>query len=60
MSIETLKLLKTQFRDLVFPMTIDLTIKHPEASMQGVPLVVLDQNHYGAKSYQELAEFILK
>jgi chromosome partitioning protein len=59
MSIETLKLLKKQFRNLVFPVTIDFTVKHPEASMQGVPLVILDPNHLGSQSYQKLAELIV-
>jgi chromosome partitioning protein len=58
MSIETLKLLRTQFSDLVFPFTIDFTVKHPEASMQGVPLVILDPTHFGSQSYQKLAELI--
>jgi chromosome partitioning protein len=58
MSIETLKLLRTQFSDLVFPFTIDFTVKHPEASMQGVPLVILDPTHFGSQSYQKLAKLI--
>jgi len=60
MSAETLKLLKTQFGDLVFPLTIDFTIRHPEASMQGVPLVILNPNHPGAQAYQKLTELILE
>jgi chromosome partitioning protein len=59
MSIETLKLLRTQFSDLVFPFTIDFTVKHPEASMQGAPLVILDPTHFGSQSYQKLAELII-
>jgi chromosome partitioning protein len=59
MSIETLKLLRTQFSDLVFPITIDFTVRHPEASMQGVPLVILDPTHFGSQSYQKLAELII-
>ncbi|MDR1103954.1 MAG: ParA family protein [Endomicrobium sp.] len=59
MSIETLKLLRTQFSDLVFPVTIDFTVKHPEASMQGMPLVILDPTHFGSQSYQKLAELII-
>jgi chromosome partitioning protein len=60
MSTETLKLLRTQFGDLVFPLTIDFTIRHPEASMQGVPLVILNPNHPGAQAYQKLTELILE
>jgi chromosome partitioning protein len=60
MSIETLKLLKAEFKDLVFPLTIDFTIKHPEASMHGVPLILFNPNHPGAQVYQKLTELILR
>jgi chromosome partitioning protein len=41
---------------LLFPISIDFSIRHVEASLAGEPIVVLDPSHQGAIAYQQLAE----
>jgi chromosome partitioning protein len=41
---------------ILYPISIDFSIRHVEASLAGEPIVVLDPTHQGAIAYQQLAE----
>jgi chromosome partitioning protein len=43
------------YPELLYPIAIDFSVKHIEASLAGEPIVVLDPDHQGAIAYQELA-----
>jgi chromosome partitioning protein len=43
------------YPDLLYPIGIDFSVKHIEASLAGEPIVVLDPSHPGAVAYRELA-----
>jgi len=42
--------------EILYPISIDFSVKHIEASLAGEPIVVLDPAHQGAVAYQQLAE----
>ena len=44
------------YPELLYPISIDFSVKHIEASLAGEPIVVLDPDHQGAVAYQQLAE----
>ena len=44
------------YPELLYPMGIDFSVKHIEASLAGEPIVLLDPEHQGAVAYQRLAE----
>jgi cellulose biosynthesis protein BcsQ len=47
---------KRTYPELLYPISIDFSVKHIEASLAGEPIVVLDPGHQGAVAYQQLAE----
>lgn len=51
--------IKNQYKDLVFPIEISFSIKHVEATLAGVPIVLFDPKHQGSIAYKKLAELIL-
>ena len=46
------------YPNLVYPFSVDYSVRHPEATLAGVPIVVSDPNHNGAIAYTHLAEVI--
>jgi chromosome partitioning protein len=44
------------YPELLYPISIDFSVKHIEASLAGEPIVVSDPGHQGAVAYQQLAE----
>ncbi len=46
------------YPDLVYPFSVDYSVRHPEATLAGVPIVISDPNHNGAIAYKKLAEVI--
>ena len=44
------------YPELLYPISIDFSVKHIEASLAGEPIVVLDPDHQGAVAYHQLAE----
>jgi chromosome partitioning protein len=44
------------YSQILYPISIDFSIRHVEASLAGEPIVVLDPTHQGAIAYQQLAE----
>lgn len=46
------------YPDLVYPFSVDYSVRHPEATLAGVPIVVYDPEHNGAIAYKKLAEVL--
>jgi chromosome partitioning protein len=49
---------KEAYPDLVYPFVVDYSVRHPEASLAGQPIVTYDENHSGAIAYKKLAEVL--
>jgi chromosome partitioning protein len=49
-----------QYGDLVYPFQVDFSIKHTEASLAGLPILLYDPHHQGSQAYQQLAQTILE
>jgi chromosome partitioning protein len=47
---------KAIYPHLLYPMEIVYSVKHPEASLAGLPIVLYDPTHQGALAYMQLAE----
>ena len=50
---------KNNYPELLFPFSIDYSIRHSESNLAGLPIVLYDPNHQGAIAYKQLAEAIL-
>ncbi len=50
---------RTAYGELLYPFQVDFSVKHAEASLAGVPLVLYDPRHQGSEAYFELAERFL-
>jgi chromosome partitioning protein len=46
------------YPNLVYPFSVDYSVRHPEASLAGQPIVIWDETHSGAIAYIKLAEKI--
>lgn len=46
------------YPDLVYPFSITYSVRHPEATLAGQPIVVFDPEHPGSLVYKQLAEVI--
>ncbi len=46
-----------RYPELLYPLSVDFSVKHIEASLAGEPIVVLDPTHQGAVAYRQLAEW---
>lgn len=51
---------KDAYKELLLPIAVDFSIKHTEASLMGMPIILYDPQHPGSKSYIELANFIIR
>lgn len=49
---------KEAYPDLLYGFGVDYSVRHPEATLAGVPLVIYDPNHSGALAYKRLAEVV--
>lgn len=49
---------KEKYGDLVFPMEVAFSIRHVEATLAGIPIVIFDPKHQGSITYKKLAEVI--
>jgi chromosome partitioning protein len=47
---------KNTYPDLLYPFSIDFSVKHIEASLAGQPIVLYDPSHPGSVAYTQLAE----
>jgi len=50
---------RATYPDTVYPFSVEFSIKHAEASLAGVPIVIFDPDHNGAIAYKKLAETLL-
>jgi chromosome partitioning protein len=46
------------YPQLVYPFVIEYSVRHPEATLAGVPIVVYEPEHGGAVAYKKLAEVV--
>jgi chromosome partitioning protein len=46
------------YPELVYPFSVDYSVRHPEATLAGTPIVVYEPEHSGAKAYKKLAEVV--
>lgn len=51
--------LKEKHPKLVYPFEVDFSVRHIEASVAGVPIVLFDPSHQGAIAYNKLADSFL-
>jgi chromosome partitioning protein len=49
---------KAAYPDLVYDFGIDYSVRHPEATLAGIPIVLYDPDHSGAIAYKRLAEVV--
>lgn len=48
------------YKDFVYPFRIDFSVKHTEATLAGIPLVLYDPKHQGSLAYLKLADLVIK
>lgn len=48
------------YRSLLYPFQVDFSIKHTEATLAGLPIVIYDPKHQGSLAYMKLADRIIK
>jgi len=46
------------YPELVYPFVVDYSVRHPEATLAGLPIVVYEPEHNGAVAYKKLAEVL--
>jgi chromosome partitioning protein len=51
--------LKDKHAKLVYPFEVDFSVRHIEASVAGLPIVLYDPHHQGAIAYNKLADTFL-
>jgi chromosome partitioning protein len=51
---------KAEYGDKIYPIQIPYSVRHSEATLAGIPIVVYDPAHSGAKAYIKLAERIIR
>ncbi|PJC32750.1 hypothetical protein CO049_02060 [Candidatus Roizmanbacteria bacterium CG_4_9_14_0_2_um_filter_36_12] len=50
---------RKQYKELVYPIKIDFSIRHTESSLAGLPIVLYDPKHQGSEAYYKLAKLFL-
>jgi chromosome partitioning protein len=56
---KVLEEIKIEYPRLLYPYGVDHSVRHVEASLLGVPVVIADPAHQGAIAYNQLAEDLL-
>ena len=49
---------KEAYPDLIYDFGVDYSVRHPEATLAGIPIVIYDPEHNGALAYKKLAKVI--
>lgn len=52
--------IKDKYGQLLYPLRVDFSIRHAEASLAGKPIVIYDPKHQGSLAYLKLADLIIK
>lgn len=55
-----LEAVKEAYSGLLYPFQVDFSIRHTEATLAGLPIVIYDPQHQGSLTYMKLAEFVIK
>jgi len=55
-----LETIKEKHSKLLYPVGIDFSIRHTEASLVGLPIVLYDPKHQGSIAYNKVADLIIK
>ncbi len=50
---------KDKYGKLVLPVEVSFSVRHVEATLAGIPIVLFDPSHQGSVEYKQLAEVIL-
>jgi len=50
---------KEKYGKLVLPIEVAFSVRHVEATLAGIPIVLFDPNHQGSIEYEKLAEVVL-
>ena len=48
------------YNGLVYPFQVDFSIKHAEATLAGLPIIIYDPKHQGSLVYMQLADKVIK
>ena len=48
------------YKAYLYPFQIDFSIKHAEATLAGLPIIIYDPKHQGSLAYMKLANLIIK
>ena len=48
------------YKSLLYPFQVDFSIKHTEATLAGLPIVIYDPKHQGSLAYMQLADLVIK
>lgn len=48
------------YKSLLYPFQVDFSIKHTEATLAGLPIVIYDPKHQGSLVYMQLADLVIK
>ena len=54
-----LEQLNLHYKDMLFPVHIDYSVKHPESTLAGIPIVLYAPEHSGAIAYNTLAGLLI-
>jgi len=55
-----LEAVREAYGGLVYPFQVDFSIRHTEASLAGLPIVLYKPEHQGSKAYLKLASLVIK
>jgi len=55
-----LEAVKKSYGDLLYPIQVDFSIRHAEASLAGEPIVIYSPRHQGSLAYKKLADLVIK
>jgi chromosome partitioning protein len=50
---------RANYPRLMYPFTVDYSVRHAEATLAGMPIVLYDPTHGGAVAYNQLAEALI-
>jgi chromosome partitioning protein len=55
-----LETVKEAYGEFLYPFQVNFSIRHPEASLAGLPIILYAPDHQGSEAYMRLAEEIIR
>ena len=55
-----LEAVREAHKDLLYPFQVDFSIRHTEATLAGLPIVIYDPKHQGSVAYMKLSDLVIK